>query len=94
MTDYGLKPCPFCGDTDIKLRQKSELWNQQEIYVVAVFCQICSGQVESLKYPRRSESWEDAEREATMRWNARAHIAYPIYLKKNETLVPPFQGSI
>ena len=66
-----LKFCPFCGNEDIRLRNRCEVWQGQELYTTIVFCNHCSGQVEKLAFLDRGESPEGAEMEAVCIWNHR-----------------------
>ena len=51
-----LKPCPFCGDTDIEIIEPSECYDEFEVQ-----CQECGA---------RSE-WENSKEKAVANWNRR-----------------------
>lgn len=68
-----LKPCPFCGCTDIYLTFRQDHWDGEKIPIV--FCNHCKVSVEaeddapSMNYEERYKWLED---KVTKVWNRRA----------------------
>jgi Lar family restriction alleviation protein len=54
-----LKPCPFCGCADIKLREVDTILQYVEFYVVR--CQACGANIE-----------EESPEIVSKKWNTRA----------------------
>lgn len=67
-----LKPCPFCGNRNLKLVRKSILYKHKKAYVLSVRCNKCharGGTITNLTIPYAIK--EDVEDAAIRLWNMR-----------------------
>ena len=67
MSEFKLKPCPFCGEKD-KLRIGHNSWvSPNECYSGYVYCDKCSASISVI----RRNTLEEAEADAVKIWNTR-----------------------
>jgi len=72
MTDVTLKPCPFCGSKDLKIRDiLSE--DDNSAYAKSVFCKDCHC---SGRHHHRI-GWAESDQEAKEAWNTRSEPSAP-----------------
>lgn len=76
-----LKPCPFCGFSEIKL----EKYHNNEGYTIIIHCPNCH--IETQSY--RSKEYTNPEKEAVKAWNCRTY--FPHWVPIEEHLPPPLQ---
>ena len=72
--DKELKPCPFCGSTNLKLEKKRTVYKGHKAYVASIRCNCCharGGTVTNLTIPYAVK--EDVENTAYQLWNRRNH---------------------
>lgn len=68
-----LKPCPFCGNSKVKLVKKNIIYKGHKAYVASIRCNCCNargGTIINLTVPYAVK--EDVEAIACERWNRRA----------------------